>query len=167
MKSFIILLLTVFLGTACAQNTKNIPSALQNKLKALYPKAEEVKWDKEAPNFEANFKLNNVEMSLLLDAKGHLLETETGLEIKNLPAAVKASLSKTFFGYEIKEVAKIVRNGKATFEAELKKGETKLDAIFDEQGTLIKKIEKKENDEESEKAESGQKEENEENENEK
>ena len=164
MRSLVILLFTLFIGTAFAQN---VPAAAKAKLKALYPEAESVKWDTEAPNYEANFEVNDVEMSILLDAKGNLLETETGLEIKNLPAAVKASLSKAFFGYEIKEAAKIVKKGKTTYEAELKKGETKLDAIFSPNGKLIKKIEKQEKDEESEKAESGEKEENEENEHEK
>ena len=164
MKSLIILLLALFVGTTFAQN---VPSAAKTKLKTLYPKAENVKWDKEGANFEANFEVNDVEMSILVDAKGNLLETETGLEVKNLPAPVKTNLSKDFFGYEIKEAAKIVRNGKTTYEAELKKGESKLDAIFTPDGKLIKKIEKQEKGEESEKAEHSEKKENEENEHEK
>ena len=164
MKSLFILLFTLFIGTTFAQN---VPAAAKNKLKALYPKAEKVKWDTEAPNFEANFEVNDVEMSILLDAKGHLLETETEIEKDDLPSAVKSALKKDFSGYKIKETAKIEKNGKTTFEAQVEKGETKLDAIYSPDGKLIKKIEKQEKDEESEKAEHNGKEENEENEHEK
>ncbi len=164
MKSLIFLVLTIFLGTACAQN---VPAAAKAKLKALYPKAEEVKWDKEDAEFEANFEVNDVEMSVIFDAKGNVMETETEMDEDALPKAVKEALAKDYAGYDIEEAAKIVKNGKTTFEAQIEKGETKLDAIYNEQGTLIKKIEKKENDEESEKSESGEKEENEENEHEK
>ena len=167
MKTLFVLSIFLWLVLAC-KATKNmqVPENVQQSLKALYPKAENVKWDKEGTNFEANFEVNDVELSILLDAKGNLLETEKGLEVKNLPAPVKTNLSKDFFSYEIKEAAKIVRNGKTTYEAELKKGETKLDAIYSPDGKLIKKIEKQEKGEESEKAEQDEKEENEENEHE-
>ena len=164
MKSLVILLIALFVGTTFAQN---VPSAAKNKLKTLYPKAEEVKWDKEGANFEANFEVNDVEMSVIFDAKGNVLETETEIEKDALPAAVKSALKKDFSGYKIKETAKIEKNGKITFEAQVEKGETKLDAIYSPDGKLIKKIEKQEKDEESEKAEHNEKEENEENEHEK
>ncbi len=164
MKSLFIFLFILFIGTTFAQN---VPAAAKNKLKALYPKAEKVKWDKEGTNFEANFEVNDTEMSVIFDAKGTVLETETEIEKDDLPAAVKNALKKDFAGYDVEETAKIEKNGKTTFEAQVKKGEIKLDAIYSPVGKLIKKIEKKEKDEESEKAEHSEKEENEENEHEK
>jgi len=160
MKSLVILFFTLFIGTAFAQN---VPVAAKTKLKALYPKAEEVKWDKEDANFEANFEVDDVEMSVIFDAKGAVLETETELETDALPQAVQSALAKDFPGYDIEEAAKIVKAGTTTFEAQVEKGETKLDAIYSPDGKLIKKIEKQEKDEESEKAENGEKEERKEN----
>ena len=155
MKSLILLFIIFFVSISFAQN---VPTAAKTKLKSLYPKAEKVKWDKETPNFEANFEVKDVEMSLLFDARGNLLETETEISSKALPQAVKTAISKDFNGYSIEETAKIVRSGKTTFEAQLEKGENKLDAIYNSQGTLIKKIVKKEKDEE-EKGSSGEDEE--------
>jgi len=154
MKSLIILLLSVFLGTTFAQD---VPSAAKAKLNTLYPKAKEVKWDKEDANFEANFEVNDVEMSILLDAKGNVLETETDMGKSALPEAVKSAINKNFAGYAIEGTAKIIRDGKTTFEAEFKKGENKLNILFSPDGKLVKKIEKQEKDKESEKAENGEK----------
>ena len=167
MKSLVVLLLALFLGAACAQNTKKIPDAVQSKLKALYPTAEEVKWDKEDADFEANFEVDDVEMSVIFNNKGDVLETETEMDEDDLPKAVKDALATDFAGYDIEEAAKIVKNGKTTYEAQVEKGEIKLDAIYSPDGKLVKKIEKQEKDEESEKAEQGEKEDNEENEHEK
>jgi len=100
-----------------------------------------------------------VEMSVIFDANGKVLETETEIEKDALPAPVQEALSKDFAGYDIDEAAKIVRNGKTTFEAQVEKDENKLDAIYSAAGTLIKKVEKQEEGEESEKAESGENEE--------
>ena len=145
MKSLFIFLFILFIGTMFAQK---VPSAAKTKLKTLYPKAEKVKWDKEGANFEANFEVNDMEMSVIFNAKGTVLETETEIEEDDLPAAVKNALKKDFAGYDVEEMSKIEKNGKTTFEAQVEKGEIQLDAIYSLDGKLIKKIEKQEKDEE-------------------
>ena len=168
MKSFFILALSFWLVFACkAYKNMQVAENIKQSLKALYPKAENVKWDKEDGNFEANFEMNDMEMSVIFDAQGKVLETETEIEKDALPAAVQEALAKDFAGYDIEEAAKIERDGKTNFEAQLEKDETKWEAIYSPVGKLIKKIEKQEKDEESQKTESGEKEENEENQQEK
>ncbi len=158
MKALLLFVLAIFLGSACAQSDQNIPAAVKSKLKALYPKAEELKWDQEDADFEASFEVDDVEMSVLFNGQGKVLEVETEMEAEDLPAAVKTSLDKDFAGYDIEEAAKIVKDGQTTYEAEIEKGEIKLDAIYDAQGTLLQKIEKKEKDEDSGKTEDNDKE---------
>ncbi len=168
MKTLFVLLIGLFFIFSCkSPNTTKVPEQVQKQLKTLYPKAEEVEWDKEDANFEANFEVDDVEMSVIFDAKGKVVETETEIEKDALPVAVQDALAEDFSGYDIEEAAKIERDGKTTFEAQVEKDETKLDAIYNADGTLLKKVEKQEKDEKSEKAESGEKEENEKNEHEK
>lgn len=138
MKTIIVLFVTLTFGTMFAQNN-NVPKVVKAKFKVLYPKAEDVKWDKENKFFEADFDLNDVEMSILIDAKGKVHEIETSLENKELPKAVLKNLAKDFPGYELNEAAKIERNGKTTFEAEIEKDEKKYDAIYSVSGKLLKK----------------------------
>ncbi|NOX87589.1 MAG: hypothetical protein GXO77_01080 [Calditrichaeota bacterium] len=161
MKTLFVFLFSFLLVLSCTQKITTVPQTIQNRLKSLYPKAEEVKWEKENPNFEANFKVNDAEMSVIFDIKGNVLETETEMEEEDLPAAVKAGLARDFAGYDIEEAAKIVKNGNVTYEAQVEKGETGLDAIYSADGNLIKKVTKKENDEESEKSSNEKDEENE------
>ena len=161
MKKLLIIALALFVGTIYGQQTK-VPAQLKAKFNALYPHAEKVKWDIEKPNFEVNFEADDTETSLLFDAKGKIVEVETALEEDDMPKIIEKSIETNFKGWELKEGAKIVSDGKTTYEAELKKGEKKMDAIFTPDGKLVKKNTNVENDEEngkSEKSEKGEKDE--------
>lgn len=159
MKKLVVFAVILFAASLFAQEAK-VPANVKAKFKALYPHAENVKWDVEEGNYEVSFEAEeDVDMSLLFNSKGEILETETEIEKEDLPAAVLKTLKTDFAGWDIEEAAKIVRDGKTTFEAELEKGETKIDAIFNAEGKLIKKVKKEENDEENEKAKKGEKDE--------
>ncbi len=156
MKKLLIVAIVLFAGSIFAQEAK-VPSQVKAKFKALYPHAEKVKWDVEKPNYEVNFKANDTETSLLFNAKGNIVEVETALEEDDMPGVIEKSVKKNFPGWELKEGSKIVRNGKTTYEAELKKGKKRMDAIFTPGGKLVKKIANVEKDEENGKAEKGEK----------
>ena len=158
MKKLLIIALALFVGTIYGQQTK-VPAQLKAKFNALYPHAEKVRWDVEKPNYEVNFEADDTETSLLFDAKGKIVEVETALEEDDMPKVIEKSVETNFKGWELKEAAKIVRNGKTTFEAELKNGEQKMDAIFTPDGKLIKKNTNVEKDEENGNSEKGKKDE--------
>ena len=152
MKKLFVIALILSVGSLFAQESK-VPAQTKAKFKALYPHAEKVKWDVEKTDYEVNFEADDVETSLLFNSKGDIVEVETALEEDDLPGVVEKSVEKNFKGWEIKEAAKIVRNGKTTFEAELEKGEKMMDAIFTPNGKLVKKTVNKEKDEKNNKDE--------------
>jgi hypothetical protein len=124
-------------GTTRAQHMKTsaVPSAVTAKFATLYPKAEEVKWEKEGANYEAEFEINEVETSASFDAAGTFLESEVEVNKTSLPASVMEYMNKNAAGAKVKEVSKITdASGKVTWEVE----SGKLDYIFDESGTFIK-----------------------------
>jgi hypothetical protein len=126
-------------GAACAQKMKasEVPSAVTAKFATLYPNAEEVKWEKEGANYEAEFEVNEVETSANFDATGNFLESETEVAKTVLPASVMEYMNKNVAGAKVKEVSKIVdASGKITWEVEA----NKKDYIFDESGTFIKTV---------------------------
>jgi hypothetical protein len=135
MKTFLsIAAFFLFFGFANAQGSK-VPAAVTTKFKTDYPNVNKVKWDTEGSNYEAEFKVNNVETSVLYDATGKVVETETEINVNDLPAAVTAYMNKNVAGKKISEASKIIdAAGKVTYEAEA--GGT--DYIFDEAGNFIK-----------------------------
>jgi len=145
----ILIVVSIFSFSILAQNV-DVPKKVQNEFTKLYPKVTDVKWSKESKKeFEAEFKENGNSISVVINNEGKLLETETKIDIKDLPKAVEPLVTKKYKGYKITEAAKIIDvKGILTFEAEITKGNEKKDLIFDKNGKiLVKKMEKSENEE--------------------
>ena len=76
----------------------------------------------------------------MFDATGKLLETETEVELSQLPQAVKTTITKDFAGYKLDEIEKATdAKGITTYDMEAVKGKDKLELIFDANGKLLSK----------------------------
>jgi hypothetical protein len=135
MKKTILMGIMAF-ATLMSQAQKiSIPEVVKAKVTSAYPKATGVKFEKEGKDFEAGFKNEGKDMSILMDEQGNILETETDIAVSALPKGVQDYLSKNFKGKKIKEAATIVdAKGMKNFEAEI----GGKDYLFDEKGNLLK-----------------------------
>lgn len=113
----------------------DVPAAAKSAVARLYPGVKDVKWEKEDGNYEAGLTYNGKELSLVIDAKGNILETETTIAVSALPTSVRDYVAKHYAGKKIKEAAEIVdAKGKKTYEAEV----GGKDLMFDTNGQFIK-----------------------------
>lgn len=117
----------------------NVPENLKQIIQQKYGSVD-VDWDKEGDDYEASFKQNGSDISVLLSADGSIVEVEKEIKTKDLPKMVQEALSRDFNGFGIEEAAIIESNGQITYEAEVKKSKESYDLIFDENGKLIKKL---------------------------
>ncbi|MEC4003399.1 PepSY-like domain-containing protein [Flavobacterium sp. SUN052] len=114
---------------------KNIPAEVKTSFSKQYPLIKKVKWEKENGNYEAGFTEDKIGKSVLLDAKGKILETEAEIPVTTLSKSITDYVSKNYPKQKIKSAAKITdSNKKITFEAEV----NGQDLLFDEKGNLIK-----------------------------
>lgn len=121
--------------TSTAKAGKNTPEVVKAAFAKEYPEADDLEWEQEGANYEAEFEQNDEEMSVLIDASGKILETEVEIAVESLPAAVKTYVNEHYKAQKIKEAAKIVSAvGITTYEAEIKDG----DLLFDANGQFIK-----------------------------
>lgn len=118
---------------------KDVPKAVKATFASLYPSIKDVDWEKEESNYEASFEIEKSKLSLILDSKGNLLETERQIKKEQLPASVLSSIGRDYVGYQIEEAATIESKGSTTYEAELEKGEESFDLIFSADGAMLKK----------------------------
>ena len=137
MKTFFAIAALVIASACSAQKIKEaeVPAAVKTAFAGLYPNTKVEKWEKEGANYEAEFEKSEVETSVLFDASGKLLETETEISVNDLPQAAKDYVAKNFPGKKIHEASKIVAaDGTVTYEAEVD-----ADYIFDANGNFMKK----------------------------
>jgi hypothetical protein len=134
--ALIIIGLISFTGLfAQTKSSKHIPTVVKNAFTKQFPTVKTVKWDKEETEFEASFDLNGLDNSVLFDAKGNVLETES--EIKEVPKEILAYVKAKYPNHKITESAKITNaKGEISYEAEVKGN----DLIFDSKGNFIKEI---------------------------
>lgn len=140
MKKISVIMVALLFATfsfAQKMQEKNVPANLKSNFKKSYPLATAVKWDKEKQNYEASFKLNNVDHSVLMDVNGTILETEVKTDLVKLPKVVLAYINTNYASTKPKGAAIITDNkGIITYEVEMKG----MDIIFDNNGKFIKQV---------------------------
>ncbi|MFN0032237.1 MAG: PepSY-like domain-containing protein [Flavobacteriales bacterium] len=146
MKSHILVIaLLVVACNTSAQKKITVPEAVKTAFATAYPKATAAEWEMEDGMYEAEWKENNMETSVLYMADGTLVQTETEIKVEDLPQPVRDYVTNNLKGQKIKEAAKIVAaNGTISYEAEV--GGT--DYILDANGTLLSTEEEDEEGEE-------------------
>ena len=138
MKKSILLLAIGFISiTANAQKMKeaDVPAAVKAAFTKQYPAVKDAKWELENGKYEAGFDLNKVETSLLIDATGNIIETESEIKVSELSKTITDYCAKNYAGKTIKEASEIIdAKGVVTYEAEI----NKTDVLFDANGKFIK-----------------------------
>ena len=136
MKKLILTTLAIALiGVFAFAKGTDVPAPVKAKFASLYPTVKKAKWSKEEANFEANFEVDEVETSVVFDASGNVMETESEIKVSDLPKSVTDYCAKTWPGKKIGEAAKLVDGkGVVTYEAEI----SGVDQIFDANGTFLR-----------------------------
>ncbi|MDQ1265260.1 MAG: hypothetical protein QG635_410 [Bacteroidota bacterium] len=127
-----------------------VPEKVKKAFSSKYADAKDVKWEKESGSeYEAEFKMNGKDMSASFDNNGKWLETETKIELKDLPAAVNAAIAESYKVFTVKsaEMLESAKFGKA-YEVDLVKGSKKIEIAINEKLEILKKNQKKVDDEE-------------------
>ena len=124
--------------SACGQklNESQVPVAVKTAFQRQYPSVKAT-WDKEAENYEANFKQSGKVMSAVIDKNGTIVETETDIPVTDLPKSAQDYIKKNYTGTKIEGAARIVKaSGEVNYEAEVHH----KDVIFDTNGKFIKEM---------------------------
>jgi hypothetical protein len=111
-----------------------VPAVLKTSFAKLYPKAMDVKWEKEGANWEVAFKNLGKEMTVAIDKKGVVTETEVPVVATELPAAAMKYLTEKFKGKPILSVDKITAGSKVSYEVVVQKGKA---IMFDANGKYL------------------------------
>lgn len=144
MKKYILVLAAACVSASVSAqhiSTDKVPAPVTAAFKSKFPDAAKVKWEIENKNeYEAEFELKGSEMSTSYDPSGKWLQTETDIQVTELPSAVTASIHKDFPDHKINEASKISSLKYGTcYEAEVQKGKEQLDIVFSAEGKLLSK----------------------------
>lgn len=151
---FFTVVVVLILGLiSCGKTAGDVPVKVKSAFAEKYPGAKDVDWDmEEEGEWEAEFEINEQEMSANFTSDGAWKESEYTIEESELPSAVKDTLNTKFSGFDI-EKAEISETMDGRFyEIQMEKEENEMGITIDSQGNvIIKSLD--EQDEEAEESE--------------
>jgi hypothetical protein len=141
MKFKLTLLFFIFAASIAQAQIRKIPAEVTDSFAGRYPHAQSVSWKDNITNFEADFTLNNYEMSAIFNSKGEWQSSEKKIKFEELPAAVQDGFSKSKYSdWEKLSVAEIEKNGEQIqYRIYVKKSTVdKRYLFFDANGKLLR-----------------------------
>jgi len=118
-----------------------VPEIVNKSFSKDYPAIKKCHWEAEGKDFEVGFKQAGVESSVLYNAIGQKLETESEIKPSQLPVQILIYIKKKYLNYEVSEASKIENNkGVILYEAEITDNHKVKDIIFDVNGNVVKEI---------------------------
>lgn len=103
----------------CSACHADVPQNVQNTFTSTYKNASHISWDLEDNYYEAEFKIDNLNYSILYNNDAQVMETET--EMKQIPIKIQDYIKINYSSQQIQFVAKIEKpNQPIQYEVELK-----------------------------------------------
>ena len=139
MKKIILIVASIFVFSAFVFAAKP-PVKVQKAFEAKFPDAVKVKWIKEnSKEWEAEFSVNSVKTSANFKTTGDWVETESQINVSELPDAVTDEIKKLHPKGEITTAFRIesAKDG-IRYEADVKTGKKTTEVILKEDGSSLK-----------------------------
>ncbi len=139
MKKVILVVASLFVFSAFVFAAKP-PVKVQKAFEAKFPDAASVKWLKEnSKEWEAEFTVNSVKMSANFKNSGDWVETESQINVSELPEAAVEAIKKLHPKGEIAAAYKIESATDGTkYEADVKTGRKTVEVFLKEDGSILK-----------------------------
>jgi len=111
---------TVFLFS-CSNNLSGteVPAVLTTTLMATFPEATDVEWEKKLEDYEAEFDINKVEYTALMNASGEMIMYKHDVTEQEFPEVVRAVIHQKYNGMKLDDYEKLFLNGQSYFQVEL------------------------------------------------
>ncbi len=135
-------ILGAFLFLSSCSGSSAVPDSIKAKFATMYPKVSLTKWEKEGNNFEAAYTDGSVKKTIVLDANGQPLQTETTIDPAALPPSVSSYIASHYATYKVHEAASIVSASNVqSYEVGCVDGSKDVELTFDKDGNFLKREE--------------------------
>lgn len=123
MKQYFALIIMAALTASCNSRdmaANKVPAVVINTLKAQYPNAAGVEWEKVGAHYEADFDTDaKTDVMVRIDASGNLLMQKSDLNFNDLADRIKAVLQNEYKNFNVDEVEKVEKGGVVFYQVEL------------------------------------------------
>ncbi|GAB3823420.1 PepSY-like domain-containing protein [Pontibacter rugosus] len=105
---------------------KDVPQAVSSALTQQYANATDLDWEIDGANYEAEFDMNRVDHTVLIDPSGKILMSKRDIMQKDLPQAVQSTISQSYKSMRLDDMEQVEKDGQTYYQVELdQKGQDK------------------------------------------
>lgn len=138
----VLALLIFFFTVACDKEPghlkkADVPDAVMSAFNSAHPDARDVEWEKEGEYYEVEFEEGRVEMEIVYDIEGNVIETEIEIDVSDLPDAIVKYINDNYSDYKIDEAEKIENGEGVLYEVEIEYKRSELELMFDGNGNFL------------------------------
>lgn len=117
-----------------------VPGAVGSAFRARFPQAQQDSWQlADSGAYKVQFFNQKKVQSATFSDKGVWMETETEINMNQLPAPVSKAFSSQFEGFNVQEVYQVETPKGTTYELTAFKGKDSYDLEFSAKGDLVSK----------------------------
>lgn len=139
MKKIVFAIVFAFISSFALSAQDSAPEEVITAFKAKYPKAKKVEWVKTGDSqWQAEFEMSEREVEVAFDETGIWLGTNTEIDIKKAPEAVRNAVAEKYKGYIVTEVNKVeIANSEIMYKFELDNGDGEIETMFHSDGRIV------------------------------
>lgn len=138
MTKYLVLLILCISLFSCKDDASNIPAAIKADFEKKFSGAMDVEWEIEEDGYEAEFEKDGVEMSANYDLNNAWTETEATINEKDLPAALKAGIQRSYPEYRIEKAESIRTPLMSGYEIHLENDNEEVEVVVNKRGDIVK-----------------------------
>ncbi|MGN6647343.1 MAG: PepSY-like domain-containing protein [Cytophaga sp.] len=116
---------------------QDVPAVVVTAFQQKFPQQAVEEWELKKGLYEAEFEISNMDHTVYIDSTGKIVKHKQEIPVSELPAAVTASIQKSFNGYKTEEAKKVEAGSVVTYKVELEKGEEERKVTFAADGKII------------------------------
>ena len=103
-------------GALCAQvsfaqqiTASQVPGPVKVEVQARFPGAKITEWKLKGKDYEAEFTIHRIDIAAKFNSTGKWLETETAIDLLEVPPAIRGRFASQFPGYKVVETQSLHR----------------------------------------------------------
>ncbi|MEH6659026.1 PepSY-like domain-containing protein [Leeuwenhoekiella marinoflava] len=141
MKTLISLIISIFLSTlAAAQDlpTQEVPANIRTNFELDFKQATHANWEQAGSFYKVNFQSENLTKNVWYAKDGCLIKQQTPIAYKELPQAVKETLTASYPNIKLNTLIHTKKNGNSTYSLSIESDIAKKELlVFNYKGDEI------------------------------
>lgn len=128
---------------ACTQDipADQVPSVVRNAVSTKFTNTNSIEWEKKNTNYEAEFKIDKTEHTVLVAPGGQVLWIKKDITSDKLPAIIAQGIRRDHPTLTIDDADQLEKDGVVYYQVELEKKNAKdMHLVYSIEGNIAKNI---------------------------